>query len=143
MFLSSRKARKFYIHFVIAFITCAFIIDKLFIDERNFRKNIPVQNYLLNYNDDQLRTRWPFKISRYYNVNDLRTYKSKPRILAQFDLPGELGEFKSLDTTTAHDSQKTFFSLIEFSRNTRCFATNIGRVSQKIVLRIPARYHCQ
>lgn len=108
MMLGSRKVRiffrinkmrhrsTFYIHFVITLITCAFIIDKLFIDKRNFRKNFPVQNDLLNYNDDQLRARWPFKMSRYYDVHDLRTYKSKPRILAQYDLPGELGEFKSL-----------------------------------------------
>lgn len=108
MFLSLRKVRNFFlitkmrhrstffIHFVIVFITCAFIIDKLFLEKPIVRKNVVVQNDLLLYNDDGLRPRWPFQISRYYDVSTLRTYKSKPRILAQFDLPGERGEFESL-----------------------------------------------
>ena len=109
MFLSPRKVRNFFliaklrnrrtffIHFIITFITCAFIVDKLFIEKPKFRKNVIVQNDLLNYNDDQLRARWPFQITKNYDVSELRTYKSKPRILAQFDLPGERGEIVFFD----------------------------------------------
>lgn len=107
MFLSPRKVRNFflftkmrhrstfYIHFVIVFITGAFIIDKLFLEKTQVRKNVVIQNDLLSYNEDGLRPRWPFKISKYYDVSTLRTYTSKPRILAQFDLPGERGTFES------------------------------------------------
>lgn len=103
MFLSTRKVRNFfsrakmrhrstfYIHFIIIFITCAFIVDKLFIDKRNFRKKITVQNDLLSYNEDRLRPGWPFQITKHYDVNDLRPYTSKPKILAKYDLPGEKG----------------------------------------------------
>lgn len=89
-----RHRSTFYIHFVIIFITCAFIVDKLFLERTNFHKKVVVQNDLLNYNEDGLRSRWPFQIEKHYDVRDLRSYKSKPRILAHFDLPGERGEFK-------------------------------------------------
>lgn len=88
-----RHRSTFYIHFIITFITCAFIIDKLFLEKPKFHKNVIVQNDLLSYNEDRLRPRWPFQITKHYDVSDLRSYKSKPRILAQFDLPGERGEF--------------------------------------------------
>lgn len=91
-----RHRSTFYIYFVIVFITCVFIIDKLFIEKTKFRKIVIVQNDLLNYNEDRLRSEWPFQISKYYDVNELRSYKSKPRILTQFDLPGEKGEFESV-----------------------------------------------
>lgn len=93
-----RHRSTFFLHFVIIFITCAFIIDKLFIEKTKFRKTVIVQNDLLSYNEDRFRSEWPFQISKHYDVNELRSYKSKPRILTQFDLPGEKGEFESYFT---------------------------------------------
>lgn len=93
--LKSRRRSSFYIQFVIVFIICAFLFDKIVIEERYFhRKNIVVQNDLLDYNEDRLRTDWPFEINKHYDVRNLRTYTPKPKILAKFDLPGERGDEK-------------------------------------------------
>lgn len=91
--LKGRRRSSYYIQFIIVFIICAFLFDKIVIEERYFhRKNIVVQNDLLDYNEDGLRTGWPFEINKHYDVRDLRTYTPKPRILAKFDLPGERGD---------------------------------------------------
>lgn len=97
LFITKYRLRStFFLQFVVVFVTCAFIFDKVFIERPKSRKSVLVQTDLLNYNEDGLRPTWPFKISKHYDVRTLRTYKSKPRILTQFDLPGERGEFESL-----------------------------------------------
>lgn len=55
------------------------------------RGEIVVQTDLLDYNEDDLRSDWPFEITKNYDIHDLRTYTSKPIIFSTNDLPGERG----------------------------------------------------
>lgn len=93
--LRARRRPSFCIQFVIVFIICAFLYDRIVIENRYFQqRKVIVQNDLLDYNENGLRSQWNFQMNKHYDVSELRTYKSKPKILAKFDLPGEKGDQK-------------------------------------------------
>lgn len=69
------------------------MFDKMMPERSIFRrKSVVVQKDLLNYNEDGLRQGWPFKITKNYDMYDLRTYISKPVFLSSLNLPGERGD---------------------------------------------------
>lgn len=79
---------------VVVFITVT-VFEKLIIENGVFRRRSHiVQNDLIKYNEDNLKTVWPFKITKNYDARDLRSYTPKPRIvptLKTAELPGEGG----------------------------------------------------
>ncbi|XP_031617135.1 polypeptide N-acetylgalactosaminyltransferase 1-like [Contarinia nasturtii] len=100
MFINRRKirsiGRKFERSNIFCLIIVLFILKilyDLFSGNSIFRKKkVIVQDDLLDYNEDGLRSRWPFQISKYYDANDLQPYISKRKIISSSDLPGDGGE---------------------------------------------------
>lgn len=91
--IKSRRRSSFFIQFCIVFFICIFLFDRIILQSHYFiRKNVIVQTDLLDYNEDKLRSDWPFQIDKHYDVNDLQTYYPKPKIIAKADLPGERGD---------------------------------------------------
>lgn len=91
-FIKFPRRNSFYIQFVVVFIIFLYTFDRIFIDRKRYQRNIIVQNDLLDYNEDGLRQGWPFKINKHYDVTELRTYTSKPKVLPKASLPGERGD---------------------------------------------------
>lgn len=95
-----KRHAPFYIQFIIVLFIIVFLYDKMVLERKNFRRrrSVVVQQDLLDYNDvdSTLRQGWQFKITKHYDINDLRTYTSKPKIIPKYDLPGERGETKSI-----------------------------------------------
>lgn len=97
LFFKLRRSAPFYFQLIIVLFIFVFLFDKMVFERRLFRrKSVAVQNDLLNYNEDNLRQGWPFQITKHYDINELRTYTSKPKILPRYDLPGERGEKRYL-----------------------------------------------
>lgn len=97
--LKSKYRRKIpvYAKIVVALSICVFFIDKIVIEHQLFRPRETLeQNDLLDYHEDGLRPDWPFKISKNYDVYELRPYVSKPKIIARSVLPGERGVCKHI-----------------------------------------------
>lgn len=94
-----KRKSSFYLEFVVVFVICAFVFDKLVIQKRYFRrKTVIVQNDLLDYNEDGFRPDWPFQVTKHYDMDDLRTYTPKQKIIARSDAPGERGYKKFIST---------------------------------------------
>ncbi|XP_031617146.1 polypeptide N-acetylgalactosaminyltransferase 1-like [Contarinia nasturtii] len=91
--LKWKRRSSIYLQIILVLFICMFLFDKMVLNTRFFRrKNIVVQKDLMNYNEDGLRTGWPFQINKHYDMFDLQTYTPKSRIIAKFDLPGEQGK---------------------------------------------------
>lgn len=81
-----------YIKYIVIFCICAVLFQKFILERRYFRrKNSVIHQELLDYNEDDLRKDWPFKINKHYVIDDLREYVRKPKIIANRALPGERG----------------------------------------------------
>lgn len=85
----------FYLKWAVVVFIVVIIFDKLIIENGPFRRGTFImQDDLIDYNDDNLRNEWPLHLTKYYDVRDLRTYTSKPRIVPTVhtaELPGEGG----------------------------------------------------
>lgn len=92
-----RRRAPFYIQFIIVLFILVILYDKMVLERKNFRrKTVIVQTDLIDYNEDTLRQGWPFQITKHYDIKNLKTYTSKPKIIPKYDLPGERGKTKSI-----------------------------------------------
>lgn len=95
--LKVHRNRSFYIKFIkfiIVFFILVVLFGKMFSVKKLFRRReFVVQKDLLDYNEDDLRKGWPFKITKNYDMYDLRTYISKPKVVSSENSPGEGGDF--------------------------------------------------
>lgn len=92
VYLRLKRKSSIYLQFVITFVICAFVFDKLIIQKRYFRrKTVITQTDLLDYNEDAFRSGWPFQITKHYDMDALKTYTPKQKIIARSDAPGERG----------------------------------------------------
>lgn len=96
--LKIQRNRTFFPRFlkviIVLFILLVFF-GKMFSVKNLFRRRkFTVQKDLLDYNDDGLRTGWPFQITKHYDMYDLRSYESKPRIISTEKSAGERGDKK-------------------------------------------------
>lgn len=93
--LKFKRQSPYFFKWALAIFLLFIVFDKLIIGNGFFRRqSIVVQNDLINYNEDDLRTEWPFQISKHYDARDLRSYTVKHRISPtanSVDLPGEGG----------------------------------------------------
>lgn len=90
--LKYRRKIPIYAKLIVILFIFVYLIEKFVIDNSLFRhRRTVIQNNLLDYNEDDLRPDWPFKISKHYDPYDLRTYVSKSKIIVKSDLPGEMG----------------------------------------------------
>lgn len=91
----SKRQIVYYFKWFIAIFIVIIVIKKIFIEDELFRRRtFVIQNDLLNYNEDDLRTEWPFEIAKFYDARDLRTYTKKLKITPNVytaGLPGEGG----------------------------------------------------
>lgn len=93
LWFKMRRRCPFYMKFIVVLFICVFLYDKMVLERRHIRsKRVHIHTDLLNYNEDRLRPEWPFRITKHYHTNDLRSYTPKVRIMPNFDLPGERGE---------------------------------------------------
>lgn len=90
-----KRQTSYYFKWAVAAFIVLTVFEKLVIENGLFqRRTHIIQNDLLNYNEDNLRNMWPFKITKNYDARDLRSYTSKPRVvptLKTAELPGEGG----------------------------------------------------
>lgn len=77
---------------ILVLVVLKILYDSLFIGKFTFwRRKFIVQNDLLDYNDDGLRTGWPFQITKHYHMYDVQPYSSKRKIISSLNLPGDEG----------------------------------------------------
>ncbi|XP_055296045.1 polypeptide N-acetylgalactosaminyltransferase 5-like isoform X2 [Sitodiplosis mosellana] len=93
--LKIQRKRSFpmkFIKFIIVSLILVCLFNKMFSLKKLFRRRtFVVQKDLLDYNEDSLRTGWPFQITKHYDMYDLRTYTPKPKVISTQNLPGERG----------------------------------------------------
>lgn len=95
--LKFRHKVPLYLKLIVGLFIFVYFIEKFVIKNHLFRyRKTIIQNDLLDYNEDGLRPDWPFEITKHYDAYDLRTYASKPKIVARLGLPGERGAEKKL-----------------------------------------------
>lgn len=101
------------VKYIVIFFICVILFKKLILERRYFgRKSAVIRQELLDYNEDDLRKDWPFKINKHYDMNELREYVQKPRILAKAAFPGERGDDKSFLLNLFKIFSKTYFNQI-------------------------------
>lgn len=90
--LKSRRLLSFILRLLVLLIICYVFYDKIIRKHHWQRRTVIVQDDLLDYNEDDLRSGpWPFQIDKHYDVHETQPYVSKRKIIATEDQPGERG----------------------------------------------------
>lgn len=94
--LRLKRRSSHFIHLIVLLAIFVFLYDKFILNDYPLQpKIVVVSNDLLNYNEDHLRTGWPFKMNKHYDVSEMRSYTSKPKFISGLDWPGENGNKKT------------------------------------------------